>query len=591
MANEFINPNWHIILIHYPLALVVVGFLIELFSFLWRRSGFRVAGRWMILLGALSMIPAAFSGIYAFADAAKMNNPAADGIWAEIAAQTPLRATGAWDQLVRHTWLQSIATVLLVASVVAWIGCSDLWRKRLHLPLLIVLAGGVGLMAAGAWFSGEAVYRHGAAVELATGSDTTADMAEEGAVRNRSAVTVERPATSPGAAERPVTPPAPPTPPKPEAPKAPEAPVVPATPPRPADPPAPARSTPTEPATPKATPAPATAPTAAPATPQATTAPAADRAVTPTPPPTTAPVTRPAAAVTAAPTPPPPATTKPAETRSPAPTTAPAVEATTRATTQAAATTQGANPALDPAVHVATEEQTLAKRGVEYFLPPLQTHVFLAGVAVALAVAALGLSIRRVSETPVRDTADASGAIREGEVVEEIRQPLGSEAATADAQADLSDEISAGTDIAIKQGGRTPAGRFWLLTALTVLLTMTAGWWTLASESEAFEGRSFGEAAQVLWEMVCTRDLNTSGDGQGSIFNRRLLHVVTGTVILIVPLVLAGLSRWGPRAKLWLWIFAVLLILAVAAQIWLGILLTYDLPEGPVTRFNTAGSL
>ena len=41
MPHEFIRPNWHVILIHYPLGLLVVGILIELFAFLWRRSGFR----------------------------------------------------------------------------------------------------------------------------------------------------------------------------------------------------------------------------------------------------------------------------------------------------------------------------------------------------------------------------------------------------------------------------------------------------------------------------------------------------------------------------------------------------------------------
>jgi uncharacterized membrane protein len=63
--REFIIPNWHVILIHYPLALLTVGTLIEIFSFLWRRSGFRAAGRGMILIGALCAIPAATSGIYA----------------------------------------------------------------------------------------------------------------------------------------------------------------------------------------------------------------------------------------------------------------------------------------------------------------------------------------------------------------------------------------------------------------------------------------------------------------------------------------------------------------------------------------------
>ena len=73
MAKEFINPNLHVILIHYPLGLLVVGTLIELFSFLgWRNSAFRAAGRWMLLIGILSLTPTMFSGLYALADVNKL---------------------------------------------------------------------------------------------------------------------------------------------------------------------------------------------------------------------------------------------------------------------------------------------------------------------------------------------------------------------------------------------------------------------------------------------------------------------------------------------------------------------------------------
>jgi uncharacterized membrane protein len=63
-AHELVNPNLHVVLVHFPIALLVIGTLIELFSFLgWRTSGFRIAGRWMIGLGALLAIPTSLSGI------------------------------------------------------------------------------------------------------------------------------------------------------------------------------------------------------------------------------------------------------------------------------------------------------------------------------------------------------------------------------------------------------------------------------------------------------------------------------------------------------------------------------------------------
>ena len=51
MRHEFVNPNLHVVWVHFPMALLIIGALIELFSFMWWRSGFRAAGRWMILIG------------------------------------------------------------------------------------------------------------------------------------------------------------------------------------------------------------------------------------------------------------------------------------------------------------------------------------------------------------------------------------------------------------------------------------------------------------------------------------------------------------------------------------------------------------
>ena len=67
--REYITPNWHAVLVHAPLGLLSVGIFIEVFSFLWRRSTVRTAGRWMVLLGAITAVPALTSGIYAYRDA------------------------------------------------------------------------------------------------------------------------------------------------------------------------------------------------------------------------------------------------------------------------------------------------------------------------------------------------------------------------------------------------------------------------------------------------------------------------------------------------------------------------------------------
>ena len=45
MNRELIIPNLHVILIHYPLGVFFIDLIIELGSFIWRRSSVRTAGR------------------------------------------------------------------------------------------------------------------------------------------------------------------------------------------------------------------------------------------------------------------------------------------------------------------------------------------------------------------------------------------------------------------------------------------------------------------------------------------------------------------------------------------------------------------
>src|SRR5437764_8879087 len=110
MAHEFISPNLHVVLIHYPLGLLIAGALIELFSFLWSRSGFRTAGRWMILLGALSAVPTTFSGIYALNSVALSHNSVGEETpWSDVkAGSAVLSDPHVFAMLRTHVLYQSI---------------------------------------------------------------------------------------------------------------------------------------------------------------------------------------------------------------------------------------------------------------------------------------------------------------------------------------------------------------------------------------------------------------------------------------------------------------------------------------------------
>jgi uncharacterized membrane protein len=443
VEKTFVNPNLHVALVHFPLALLISGTLIELFSFMWRRHGFRAAGRWMILLGALSSIPTALAGVYALNDVARMGDVPEAGSWREVAANSKLTIQQ-WHFLKDHTWLQSEATLLAVFVVVLWIACSDLWRRRLHLPLLVLLLVAVGLTVSGAWHGGEAVYRLGTAVlPYMEGS------------------TIPNAGTTHG--------------PKPFA----------------------------------------------------------------------VPTTNAAAAAVAA------------------------AAATSEPTTNVVATTTGA---AEPASAGAVEprEDKSAGATIQYYVPPLQTHLVLAGSTVAIALAALGLSIRKITQEPPVTQVDHIAAALGGPATliggeaDDFGGAGGAEHLPPAASADPIDVAAP----------RVPASRFWLLATLLGLATAACGAWVLANLCKTW-------SAKDLWQFVADRDQNG-----GAMITRRLAHVIAGVSITVIPIFLAGLARWTPRQKWLLTIFTVLLVAAIAAQVWLGVLMLYDGTQGSVRAFN-----
>jgi uncharacterized membrane protein len=148
MPLRFVNPNYHVILIHYPLGVFALGVFLELFSLLWRKSSVRAAAAWMILLGAFLSLPAVTSGISALYDVSKFQH-----------------ITGERYELLKmHVWYQSCASLLAVTCAVIGLGLSDSGRKKLHLPLLLGFLIALGGMVAGSWNGGETIYRNGTSV-------------------------------------------------------------------------------------------------------------------------------------------------------------------------------------------------------------------------------------------------------------------------------------------------------------------------------------------------------------------------------------------------------------------------------------------
>jgi len=172
--NEFISPNWHVLFIHYPIAFLSAGIVIELLSFLWPRGLLRAAGRWIILLGALLAIPTLAVGMYAFATVVGSGRS-----WYEVVERSRW-SPEQWHAMSRHIWLNSIGVLLVVVAVTTWVASSDNWRRRLYWPVLLLLIAGMGSFSAGAWFGGESVYRFGTAVALPASRTAAAEPAHHG---------------------------------------------------------------------------------------------------------------------------------------------------------------------------------------------------------------------------------------------------------------------------------------------------------------------------------------------------------------------------------------------------------------------------
>ena len=126
MSDEFIHPNWHVILIHFPLGLLGTGIIVELLSFLWRRSGFRIAGHWMILIGSLLCIPAATTGIYAFRDTVVQPGVSSgDDVWNDTAAKSHWTADQ-WRLMTNHVKYAAIGSVICALGAVFYLAASEM---------------------------------------------------------------------------------------------------------------------------------------------------------------------------------------------------------------------------------------------------------------------------------------------------------------------------------------------------------------------------------------------------------------------------------------------------------------------------------
>jgi len=138
----------HAMAVHFPIALLIVGFVSELVSFFFKRSFLRQAAFYLLLLGTLGTIASYLAG-----------NAAGEGI-----EEGPLaRAMELHEQAATIAlWLTGItAAVYLTVNIFKY---QKSWAR---IAGVILFAAVIAAIARTGYLGGQLVYKHGAGVELA----------------------------------------------------------------------------------------------------------------------------------------------------------------------------------------------------------------------------------------------------------------------------------------------------------------------------------------------------------------------------------------------------------------------------------------
>ena len=139
--------SWHPWIVHFAIALIPVGVLIDLAAVILRRPAWHTAGYTMLLLGTAAAAGAVITG-----------NQAA----------LPYRNDGAVSGLVqRHEDWGSASFVLFLAILLGRLplqlrGRTGGWALRF---LVIAALAGCGILFTASLYGGELVYRHGVGVQ------------------------------------------------------------------------------------------------------------------------------------------------------------------------------------------------------------------------------------------------------------------------------------------------------------------------------------------------------------------------------------------------------------------------------------------
>ena len=143
----FTASHLHAMFIHFPIALLIVGFLSEVISLFSKKEFFKKGGFYLLILGTLGTIASYLSG-----------NAAGEGM-----EEGPLeKVMELHEQAATITlWLTVITAIVYVTVFIFQYKQS--WIKIVSIILFAAVIGGI---ARTGYLGGQLVYKHGAGVQL-----------------------------------------------------------------------------------------------------------------------------------------------------------------------------------------------------------------------------------------------------------------------------------------------------------------------------------------------------------------------------------------------------------------------------------------
>jgi len=151
----------HPMIVHFPIALLIVGFLFDIAGSITKRESFTQTAFYLIILGALGVIAAFITG-----------DQAGSGITEEGALKQALENHE--DAATITIWIVSIAAAFRIALVLLKKFKGVLKMVSLALFLIAVMS-----IARTGYYGGELVYKHAAGVQLDLGLGVNSTEAED----------------------------------------------------------------------------------------------------------------------------------------------------------------------------------------------------------------------------------------------------------------------------------------------------------------------------------------------------------------------------------------------------------------------------